>query len=96
MDIHCRKGNNPYFQALVDVWGVPENIERRYTDDYDIIQNNNNTNRTCWNDKYSANLYGKDCEENFELQLIPDFVSWQQTGELHYLSYEKTLCIIQN
>ena len=55
--------------------------------------NNSTTNRTCWNDKYSTNLYGKDCEENFELQTIPDFVSWQQTGELHYLSYEKTLSL---
>ena len=50
-------------------------------------------NQTCWNDKYSTNLYGKDCEENFELQPIPDFVSWQQTGELHYLLYEKTLSL---
>ena len=87
------KVKNPYFQALVDVWGVSENIERRYTDDYDIIQNNNNTNRTCWNDKYSTNPYGKDCEENFELQAIPDFFSWQQIGELHYHSYEKTLLL---
>ena len=55
--------------------------------------NNSTTNRTCWNDKYSTNLYGKDCEENFELQTIPDFVSWQQTGELHYLSHEKTLSL---
>ena len=27
---------------------------------------------------------------NLELQPIPDFVSWQQSGELRYLSYEKT------
>ncbi len=85
--------DNPTFQALVEVWDVPEYIERKYTDDYDIIMNNTSGRRICWNDKYSTNLYGKRYEKNFELQPIPDFVSWQQNGELHYLSYEKTLLL---
>ena len=82
---------NPHFQAIVDVWGVPETFERHYTEDYILISGNkNDADRTCWNDKYSTNIYGKDNRNNLELQPIPDFVSWQQSGELRYLSYEKT------
>ena len=81
---------NPHFQAIVDVWGVPETFERHYTEDYNLISGTkNDADRTCWNDKYSTNIYGKDNHNNLELQPIPDFVSWQQRGELHYLSYEK-------
>ena len=85
---------NPHFKALVDVWGLPETFERHSTEDYNLISvtycTKNDADRTCWNDKYSTNIYGKENHNNLELQPIPDFVSWQQSGELHYLSYEKT------
>ena len=72
---------NPHFQAIVDVWGVPETFEHHYTGDYNLISGTkNDADRTCRNNKYSTNIYGKDNHNNLELQPIPDFVSWQQSG----------------
>ena len=33
---------NPHFQAIVDVWGVPETFERHYTEDYNLISGTKN------------------------------------------------------
>ena len=81
---------NPHFQALVQVWGVPEDFEGSYIKDYNVIMNKKGKH-TAWNDKYSTNLYGNNNDVNLELQPIPDYVSWLTSGgELHYLSIEKT------
>ena len=81
---------NPHFQALVQVWGIPEDFERSHTEDYNVIMNKNGK-RTAWNDKYSTNLYGNVNDNNLELQSIPDHVLWLTSGgELHYLAFEKT------
>ena len=72
---------------LHDVWGMPETFQRHYTEDYNLISGTKNkADQTCWNNKYSTSIYGKENHNNLELHPIPDFVSWQQSGELHYLS----------
>ena len=88
-----KSSDHPHFQALVNAWGVPEDFERSYIEDYQVIMNKTDR-RTAWKDKYSTNLYGTDNEDNFELQPIPDYVSWLTSGgELHYLSFEKTAAL---
>ena len=39
---------NPHFQAIVDVWGVPETFEHHYTEDYNLVSGTkNDADRTC-------------------------------------------------
>ena len=66
---------NPHFQALVQVWGIPEDFERSYTENYNVIMNKNGKH-TAWNDKHSTNLYGNVNDNSLELQPIPDNVLW--------------------
>jgi hypothetical protein len=88
--IYCPETMNPHFQALVQTWGVSDDFERSYVQDYNIIMNNHGK-CTAWKDKYSTTLYDDSDSVNSELQPIPDFVRWIDSGgELHYLSYEKT------
>ena len=85
-----RAGSNPHFEVLVQTWGVPEDFEGSYADDYSLIMNSRDR-LTAWKDKYSTTLYGTGNEMDFELQPIPDYTTWlQNEGELHYLSCEKT------
>ena len=85
-----RTSENPHFQALVQVWGVPDDFEGSYIEDHDVIMNKKGKH-TAWNDKYSTNLYGNNNDVNLELQPTPGYVFWlTNSGELHYLSTEKT------
>jgi hypothetical protein len=91
-----RSGRNPLFESLVMVWDVPEDFERQYISDYNVVMNKGD-NCSAWKDKYSTTLYNTVDEYNFELQPIPDFVKWfESKGELHYLSYERTAALYKD
>ena len=91
----ARSGSNPVFESLVMVWDVPENFERQYISDYNVVMNKGE-NCSAWKDKYSTTLYRSVDESNFKLQPIPDFVRWfESKGDLHYLSYERTAMLYE-
>ena len=71
---------NPHFQALMQVWRIPEDFEGSYIEDYNVIMNKK-IKRTAWNDKYSTKLYRDANNNNLVLQPIPDYVSWLTSGE---------------
>jgi hypothetical protein len=89
--------SNSIFESLVMVWNVPADFERRYISDYNVVMNKEeNVNCSAWKDKYSTTLYSGIDENNFEFQPIPDYVRWfESNGELHYLSYEKTVALYE-
>lgn len=84
-------------ETLICAWGIPNSFEGSYAQDYDIITNA--TGPRTWKDKYSTTIFSKekvakDGVLNVE-QPVPDYVRWfRSSGELHYLSFEKTVAII--
>lgn len=88
---------NTLFLALVQTWGVSLEFERKYVEDYRLIMEDHKDNHSAWKDKYSTTLYGPSHKsKHWELQPIPDFVRWLKSGELHYLSYEKTTLLYES
>ncbi len=88
---------NSCLETLICVWGVPNNYEGTYAEDYSIITNA--TGPRTWKDKYSTTIFSNKKvasvgKLNVE-QPVPDYVRWfQSNGELHYLSFENTVAII--
>ena len=80
------------------IWDLEESVCGRYREDYQVLNNTYREEglRTCWQDKYSTVVYNPDrttTEElkniNREMQPIPDFIRWLQSGELHYMPLER-------
>jgi hypothetical protein len=69
--------SNPLFQALVQTWGVTLDFERKFVEDYHLIMQDNQDQRTAWKYKYSTTLDGpRNASKRFELQPVPDYVKW--------------------
>ena len=86
------------WSELVMIWDLEESVCGRYREDYQVLNNTYQEEglRTCWQDKYSTVVYNPDrttTEElkniNREMQPIPDFIRWLQSGELHYVPLER-------
>ena len=80
------------------IWDLKDNFRGTYREDYQILNNSYQEEglRTCWQDKYSTVVYNPERmtanelkDANREMQPIPDFVRWLQSGELHYMPLEK-------
>ena len=83
---------NEYFNTLVETWKLDENYIGQYAEDYKIIANQSGV-RTANKDKYGTMLRDAshfDDHNGKTLQPIPDYIRWVHSGELHFLSYEKT------
>ncbi|KXJ18944.1 hypothetical protein AC249_AIPGENE25645 [Exaiptasia diaphana] len=85
------------WEELCTIWGLKHQYVGSYYEDYMILNNTFHEEgiRTCWRDKYSCVIYNPDLmstneeEKYFEIQPIPDYVRWFDSGgELHYLSQE--------
>ena len=82
--------NNDMLAYLENVWGVNKNFIGSYSDDYRTLK----CNKTACTDKYSTSVYRENESwrgqvlERFDRQPLPDYKRWEDSGELHYQSYE--------
>ena len=83
-------------QDLHYVWNVPLNFSGTYFEDHKLIYNELIEERTYWRGKYVAAFYSPlphSITNRYELQLLPDYIRWIKTGELHYLPLEETTTV---
>ena len=83
--------NNDKLAYLENVWAVKRNFTGSYSDDYRTLK----CNKTACTDKYSTSVLredeswrGEKALEQFDRQSLPDYKRWEDSGELHYMSYE--------
>ena len=83
--------NNAILNYLEKVWHVKTNFTGRYSEDYCTLT----STTTASIDKYSTSIFRDNEEwragtplERFDRQPLPDYRRWEDSGELHYLSYE--------
>ena len=75
-------------------WGLDEDFKRSYNSDYKEIQSDP---QTSWLGKYITSIYGPDEHwmgarlNRKELQPVPDYIRWLETGKMHYLTLERTV-----
>ena len=91
---HCQTEYFPrktnVFQYLVKSWGVDEDFRGSYAEDYRTLTNA----RTASRDHYSVSIFREDENwrgvplDRFERRPLPDLITWQETGKLHYLPFE--------
>ena len=77
---------------MVETWKIDENYIGQYAEDYKVIANQSGV-RTANKDKYGTMLRDAshfDDHNGKILQPIPDYICWINSGELHFLSYDKT------
>ena len=67
-------------------------LQRWFSDDYRTLK----CNKTACTDKYSTSVVREDeswrggkALESFDRQPLPDYKQWEDSGELHYMNYEK-------
>ena len=78
------------FQYLVKNWGVDEDFQCSYAEDYRTLTNA----RTASRDHYSVSIFREDENwrgvplDRFERRPLPDLIAWQETRKLHYLPFE--------
>ena len=89
-----RPNNNDMLAYLENVWGVQKNFIGSYSEDYRTLK----CVKTVCTDKYSTSIFrqneswkGGKAQERFDRQPLPDFKRWEESGELHYMSYETRL-----
>ena len=82
---------NEVLEYLENVWHVDKNFKGCYSEDYSTLT----SPTTACIDKYSVSIFRKNEDwtigkplERFDRQPLPDYKRWEETGELHYLSYE--------
>lgn len=76
---------NDLSQELSLLWGVKIPFEGTYYDDYTELLDMQKTRR----DKYTITNISENLEEIKQLQLLPDYLRWIESTELHYLPYLK-------
>ena len=83
--------NNDKLAYLENVWAVKRNFTGSYSDDYCTLK----CNKTACTDKYSTSVVREDeswrggkALERFDRQPLPDYKRWEDSGQLHYMSYE--------
>ena len=83
--------NNDKLAYLENVWAVKRNFTGSNSDDYRTLK----CNKTACTDKYSTSVLREDesrrggkALERFDRQSLPDYKRWEDSGELHYMSYE--------
>ena len=82
---------NKLLEYLESVSHVDKNFKGCYSEDYSTLT----SPTTACIDKYSVSIFRKNEDwavgkplERFNRQPLPDYKRWEETGELHYLSYE--------
>lgn len=81
------------------VWGIDEHFSGSYYDDYKIIKNDHEScpYRTAWKDKYTTAIYALDSHVygvgQYDLQPLPDYIRWKETGELHYIPFNERVLL---
>ena len=85
---------NRLLQDLHYTWETPLKVTGTYLKDHLLIHNELLKDKvTYWRDKYTTVLYSPEVDiacNRYELQLLPDYIRWIKTGELHYLPLEET------
>ena len=85
-----RPVNNEILAYLENVWAVKKNFIGSYSDDYRTLK----CIKTACTDKYSTSVFRENESwrgqvlERFDRQPLPDYKRWEDSGELHYQSYE--------
>jgi hypothetical protein len=90
---HYSANQNPLLESLHITWGVDICYRGDYIEDYKILTDSySEDSRTAWVDKYTTVVYSPlptiKCDR-YELQPLPDYPRWMQTGKLHYLPWEE-------
>jgi len=83
--------NSDKLAYLENVWAVKRNFTGSYSDDYRTLK----CNKMACTDKYSTSVVREDeswrggkALEQFDRQPLLDYKRWEDSGELHYMSYE--------